>query len=66
MSEIQFAFNPVPSDPSGGGKFPWLWVLLAIGVIALVAKELHDINKVSRQKTTSNTEAEGPSVNSTL
>ena len=61
MTDIKFAFNPVPTDPSGGGKFPWLWILLAVAVTALVAKELHEMNK----RTLSNTEPEEPSVNST-
>ena len=45
MSDIQFAFNPVPSGPSGGGKFPWFWILLIIAITAMVAKELHESTK---------------------
>lgn len=37
MSELQFHFNPLSPQPSGDGKFPWLWIAVALGVFAIAA-----------------------------
>lgn len=50
MSELQFHFNPLSPNPGGGGKFPWLWILLAIAITGMVAKELHKMNKSAKLK----------------
>lgn len=45
MSEIQFEFNPIPSSPVVNTKFPWAIILIALGLVIIIAQLTYKVGQ---------------------